>query len=117
MTIDDDDGTIDAGTTVNFHASATPYGTRTIAEYVWTYDDGDYAYGQDVTKAFPASSESGNPYKVHLTVIDNEGDAAFKDTQIIVNAVQPRGGSVEDTKHRAETLARPQKGARKVVTR
>ena len=85
VTIDDDDGTIDAGTTVNFQASATPYGTRTIAEYVWTYDDGDYAYGQDVTKAFPASSQSGNPYNVHLTVIDNEGDAAFQDKLITVN--------------------------------
>lgn len=105
--IDDDDGMIDPGTTVTFSASALPYGNRTIAEYVWTYDDGDYGYGQQVMKTFWASSELGNPYKVHLTVIDSAGDAALKDTEIIVNALQPRGASLEDTKHRAETSAQP----------
>jgi hypothetical protein len=116
-------------TLVHFHASATPNahtGAR-IKEYVWTFDDGDYAYDPDneplktyVTKTFPAPSQNGNPYRVHLTVIDSLGNAASRDIVFPV-ATPPPGpqhSSIENAKHRTTTSPRPKQGAaRKVATR
>ena len=114
-TLDPPGGTYAPGTAVTFHASATPYGTRTIAEYLWTFDDGNYAYhNSDPTKGFPARSQSDFPYLVHLTVIDSEGNAALTDIPITVDE-QPRIGSAEDTKHRPATLPRSQQGAARKV--
>jgi hypothetical protein len=124
-TLDPPGGTYTAGAEVTFHASASPHGTRTIKEYVWTFDDGDYAYDPfnqplktDVIKRFPAPSAPNSPYQVHLTVIDSEGNAAFTTVPITVNPAQSPHGSVEGTKHRPDPLVQPkQAAARKVGAR
>jgi hypothetical protein len=116
-------------TPVHFHASATP-STQTgapIREYVWTFDDGEYAYDPDhdrlktdVTRKFPVPSQNGNPYRVHLTVIDNLGNAASRDIVFPVSTPPPgpQHSSVENAKHRTTTSPRPKQGAaRKVATR
>ena len=72
-------GTYSEGQLVTFHASAIPNNGGSIVEYLWTFDDSDYAYhNSDPTKNFWARSQSDKPYQVHLTVIDNDGNAAFE---------------------------------------
>jgi hypothetical protein len=74
---------------VQFHAAAIPNNGNDgfIQEYVWTFDDGCYAYGTDPLKWFNAPSDPATgPYKVHLTVIDNDGNAAFRDIGVTMNA-------------------------------
>lgn len=62
----------DPGVHVKFSASATaPDGVR---EYIWTFDDGTYAYGPSPEKTFQVRGD----YKVHLTVVDQAGNAALK---------------------------------------
>jgi hypothetical protein len=65
--------------TVQFKALASdPDGV--IAEYVWTYDDGTFSYAQNPIKTFAAPGF----HHVHLTVIDNSGNAVQKEIQIRV---------------------------------
>ena len=74
-----------------------------------------------VTKKFPAASSqalSGSPYRVHVTAIDDSGNAGFATVQIAVLPTQPRSGSAKDAKHKAATVPKPkQKTSKKVVTR
>jgi hypothetical protein len=112
---------------VNFHVSATPYPPATrIVEYVWTYDDGDYAYDTgnqpqtDVNKIFPASSRTNNPYQVHVTAIDDLGNAGFATIPVTVNPAptptpEPRQGAVKDTKHPGKISARAERVATQPV--
>jgi hypothetical protein len=109
-TCDPTNCTINEDDSVTFTASVGP--GRTITEWVWTYDDGCFATGQPVvTKTFPAPSDPANPYKVHVTAIDSNGNAGFKDITIQVNASQAGGGSLIDTKHPTATLGGPKGGA------
>lgn len=58
---------------VNFTAAANdPDGT--IAEYVWTFDDGTFSRSQNPVKTFPAPGI----YNVHLTVTDNSGNTVAR---------------------------------------
>jgi hypothetical protein len=59
-----------SGTVVQFNASGTAIRGNSIANYVWTFDDGDFAYGATPTKTFYALGT----YTVHLSVIDNLGN-------------------------------------------
>jgi hypothetical protein len=66
---------------VNFTASATdPDGT--IAQYVWTFDDGDFSFRQNPAKSFPAPGV----YNVRLTVSDNSGNTVTKTLPITVTS-------------------------------
>lgn len=65
--------------TVNFSASATDQ-DGTIAQYVWTFDDGDFSFAQNPTKSFPAPGF----YNVRLTVTDNSGNTVTKTLPITV---------------------------------
>ena len=65
--------------TVTFSATASdPDGT--IAQYVWTFDDGDFSYAQNPVKSFPAPGV----YNVRLTVPDNSGNTVTKTIPISV---------------------------------
>jgi len=58
---------------VTFQANASdPDGT--IAQTLWTFDDGDYSLDQDPVKWFTAPGV----YTVRLTVIDNSGNSIFR---------------------------------------
>src|SRR5205823_6821651 len=83
-----DNNTGNAPLTVHFRVQASdPDGA--IAEYVWTYDDGTFSYAQNPTKIFPASGV----YHVHLTVVDNSGNAVQRMIQIAVSdTASPRSG-------------------------
>src|SRR5207248_577374 len=59
--------------TVNFSATATDPDGR-IAQYVWTFDDGDFSFAQNPVKSFPAPGV----YNVRLTVSDNSGNTVTK---------------------------------------
>lgn len=74
--------TITAGQSVVFTASASAHNTGgSITQYAWTYDDGDYAYGFNPTKGFPAPGT----YNVHVTVTDNLGNTATAIQPVVVN--------------------------------
>ena len=81
--------------TVHFSASST----NSPVQFVWTFDDGDFSYGQSPTKIFPAA---GN-YHVHLTVEDAAGNTATTTTVInvlapsIVNSIVRSGNDVRIT--------------------
>lgn len=65
--------------TVNFSATASdPDGT--IAQYVWTFDDGDFSFAQNPVKSFPAPGV----YNVRLAVSDNSGNTVTKTIPITV---------------------------------
>jgi PKD repeat protein len=65
--------------TVKFSATGSdPDGT--IAQYAWTYDDGDFSFAQNPTKRFPAPGF----YNVRLTVEDNSGNSVIKVLPITV---------------------------------
>lgn len=88
VTTDDADNIISAEGSVKFTASVPG---RTITEYAWTFDDGCYRYDPvndplktTVTKKFPAPSQTGNPYKVHVTAIDSAGNAGVGTVSITV---------------------------------
>src|SRR5262249_10160610 len=75
-----------SGLTVNFSASATVAGAlvaggATISQYIWTFDDGDFAYGATPTKPFYAPG----PYNVQLAVIDSNGDVILDPIAITIN--------------------------------
>jgi hypothetical protein len=66
---------------VQFTATATdPDGT--IAQYVWTFDDGDFSFRQNPVKSFPAPGV----YNVRLTVSDNSGNTVTKTLPITVTS-------------------------------
>lgn len=67
---------------VTFHANASDSGGTPpgIKETLWTFDDGDYSFSADPVKTFPAPGT----YKVHLTVIDNDGNSICKTRAITV---------------------------------
>lgn len=122
-----DPDVIDTTTSVHFHASARANATgASIREYVWTFDDGEYAYDpdhdpfkRDVTRKFPVPSQTDNPYRVHLTVIDSKGNAASTDITfpVLTPTPDPQHSSVKDT-NQTTTLPRSKRGAaRKIVTR
>jgi hypothetical protein len=69
-----------SGLKVTFSASGTPAAGATIANYVWTYDDGDFAYGATPTKTFYAPGT----YYVHLAVVDSLGNVTLKTIKITV---------------------------------
>ena len=115
---------VPAGTPVTFQVSATPgAGGAEIAEYVWTFDDGDYAYDPDnqpqteVTKTFWVRSRPNHPYQVHVTAIDEDGNAGFANILVTVNPTPtptpgPRRLSLaDDTKHRRAQAPRSKQGA------
>jgi len=67
---------------VQFTAQATAHNGGSIKHFVWTFDDGDYAYDNKTpTKSFPAPGA----YKVHLTVIDDTGNSTQKAVPVTVN--------------------------------
>jgi PKD repeat protein len=68
------------GVTVTFHANAADTLPGFVKETLWTFDDGDYSLSADPVKLFPAPGS----YKVHLTVIDDQGNAIFKTKTIAV---------------------------------
>jgi len=65
--------------TVNFSAAASDPG-GTIAQFAWTYDDGDFSFAQNPTKSFPAPGS----YNVRLTVEDNSGNSVLNVLPITV---------------------------------
>jgi hypothetical protein len=66
------------GVRVSFAAAASdPDGVR---EYVWTFGDGTYAYGPTPGKTFNVPGR----YPVHLTVLDNLGNASQLTTIVAV---------------------------------
>jgi PKD repeat protein len=65
--------------TVNFSASST----NAPVQFIWTFDDGDFAYGQSPVKTFPAPGS----YNVHLTVQDAAGNTAL--TTLVVHVAAP----------------------------
>lgn len=114
----DHNNIINAGDSLTFTATANPGPGRSIVEYVWTYDDGCYGTGpqpqSQVTKSFPAPSFNGlngSPYQVHVTAIDDAGNAGFTTVPITVLPVGGRPGPGMDTKHRAAKSSAPKQGA------
>jgi PKD repeat protein len=65
--------------TVNFSASSTP-GTN-MAQFVWTFDDGTFAFGPIPTKVFSAPGH----YLARLTASDTGGNTAQATVAIAVN--------------------------------
>jgi hypothetical protein len=99
--------TITVGGHVDFQVQATAHAGRTITEYMWTFDDGDYAYMTKTPRKYfyaPSQVVGGisYPYQVHFTVIDNTGSTAFATIPVTVNtpAPGPRHGSPEHAEHR-----------------
>ena len=70
-----------SGTVVQFNASGTAMRGNSIANYVWTFDDGDFAYGATPTKTFYALGT----YTVHLSVIDNLGNVTTTTLTITIS--------------------------------
>jgi hypothetical protein len=70
ITSDSNGGQVPKSVTFNANA-ADPDGT--IAETLWTFDDGDYSLSPTPVKWFTAPGV----YNVHLTVIDNSGNSIF----------------------------------------
>lgn len=70
-----------SGLVVHFSASATATSAASIAQYAWTYDDGDFAYGTNPTKTFYAPGT----YHVHLAVTDTLGNVTLNTIAITVN--------------------------------
>lgn len=79
--------------TVHFSAGAFDVDGQ-IREYVWTFDDGTFAYGQDPTKTFRVPGT----YHVHLSVIDNSGNAVRRTLEIDVGSVPTRSAPVDGGK-------------------
>ena len=71
---------------VNFSARATD-ADGTIAQYVWTFDDGDFSFAQNPVKSFPAPGV----YNVRLTVSDDSGNTVTKSIPITVTSTQAAG--------------------------
>src|SRR5262249_6979710 len=69
------------GTVVHFRASGTAASGNTIASYVWTFDDGDFAFGATPTRTFFALGT----YNVHLSVIDNLGNVTTTTLTITIS--------------------------------
>jgi PKD repeat protein len=69
------------GMVVQFNASGIAAHGDTIASYVWTFDDGDFAYGATPTKTFYALGT----YLVHLTVTDNLGNVTTQSLKITIS--------------------------------
>jgi hypothetical protein len=88
------------GSTVTFQVLAIPgQGQTPIAEYVWTFDDGDYAYEPvdhplltEATKTFNVRSRPSVPYHVHVTAIDEAGNAGFAIIPVTVTTPTPTPG-------------------------
>ena len=118
-----DENMVNTNTTVHFHASATPGGAA-IKEYMWTFDDGGYRYDPDndplktnVSRKFPARSESGNDYRVHVTVVDTAGNSATAEIAFPVIQATSQPASVENKKRKVAALVRPKEApGRKTVT-
>src|SRR5262249_25776804 len=70
-----------SGVSVNFTVTATPSSGHTIAQYVWTFDDGDFAFGATPSKIFYALGT----YHVHLAVSDNLGNVTLKTITITIS--------------------------------
>ena len=66
--------------TVNF--SATPSPNTNISQFVWTFDDGEYAFGQTPTKIFPAPGM----YTVRVTATDKPGNNLTGSLVVTVNS-------------------------------
>jgi PKD repeat protein len=77
-----------SGLTVHFNASATALRGNSISQYVWTYDDGDFAYGQAPVKTFYAPGT----YLVHLAVTDSRGNVALSTLTITITGGHTSGG-------------------------
>jgi hypothetical protein len=69
------------GTVVQFNASGIAAHGDTIVSYVWTFDDGDFAYGATPSKTFYALGT----YYVHLSVIDNMGNVTTQTLKITIS--------------------------------
>ncbi len=74
--------------TVHFIALANSPVGRRIAQYAWTFDDGDFSLSQSPLKIFPAPGS----YDVQLTVTDESGEATTASVTITVTqSDQPEG--------------------------
>jgi hypothetical protein len=74
---------------VNFTATASSI-HGAVTNFVWTYDDGDFANVQNPTKSFPAPGL----YKVHCTAEDDAGNAATATIAVNVSAPQFKISSI-----------------------
>lgn len=70
-----------AGQDVYFNASASGDPDGSIAQYQWTYGDGDVEYGQTQVHDFA----NVGTYNVILTVTDNSGNKASTTRSVVVN--------------------------------
>ena len=71
------------GVDIGFSASASD--ADGIREYIWTFGDGTYAYGNQPRKVFSVPGR----YTVRLTVIDQGGNAAFETLVVDVGSDPP----------------------------
>ena len=71
-----------AGTTAHLDVSATD--SDGIAQYVWTFGDGTFAYGSNISKRF------SSPGEIHafLTVVDRVGNSTTKSIPISIAEVE-----------------------------
>jgi len=66
--------------TVNLSATATP--ATNIAQYVWTFDDGEFATGQNPSRSFPAPGV----FTARVTATDKQGNNVTGSVTVTVNA-------------------------------
>jgi PKD repeat protein len=72
--------------TVDFSSVAFDPDGGSIAEYAWTFEDGDFAYGAGASSAASAQKTFPVPgrYTVTLTVTDEDGDWATTSSEVLV---------------------------------
>jgi PKD repeat protein len=99
-----------SGLVVDFSASALAAGGSQIAQYAWTFDDGDFAFGATPTKTFYAFGT----YVVHLTVSDSAGNATLTTFTITISGGsggQPQASVAATTATTTTALTRPSSSA------
>src|SRR5947207_1781600 len=72
------------GVAVTFSATANSPG-RTVTQYAWTFDDGDFSLAQNPSKVFPVPGL----YNVGLTVSDDAGNTITTTSPISVQTAPP----------------------------